>query len=65
MRIFHGEEDGVVPVQKSKQMQKAIESVGGNPEAIYYPGINHDSWTNAFMEKDFLSWMFDKELPIR
>ena len=62
MRIFHGEEDGVVPVQKSKQMQEAIIAVGGTPEAFYYPGVNHDSWTNAFAEKDFLSWMFGKEL---
>jgi predicted peptidase len=65
IRIFHGEEDGVVPVQKSRQMQEAIETAGGKPEAFYYPGVNHDSWTNAFKEKDFLSWMFDKELPAR
>ena len=65
IRIFHGEEDGVVPVQKSRQMQEAIETAGGNPETFYYPGVNHDSWTNAFAENDFLSWMFDKELPVR
>ena len=62
MRIFHGEDDGVVSVQKSKQMEKAIEDAGGNPETFYYPGVNHDSWTNAFAEKDFLSWLFDQRL---
>ncbi|MFT4533946.1 MAG: putative peptidase [Saprospiraceae bacterium] len=65
MRIFHGEDDSVVPVQKSKQMQDAIEVAGGNPEVFYYPGVNHDSWTSAFAEKDFLSWLFGNELSTK
>jgi len=23
-----------------------------------YPGVNHNSWDNAFAEPDFLKWMF-------
>ena len=64
MRIFHGEDDGVVPVQKSIEMEQAIIDAGGKPETFYYPNVNHDSWTNAFAEKDFLSWLFDKGLII-
>lgn len=62
MRIFHGEEDGVVPIQKSKQMEQAIIDSGGSPKTYYYPGVNHDSWTSAFAEKDFLSWLFGQRL---
>jgi predicted peptidase len=62
MRIFHGEEDSVVPISNSRVMQAAIESLGGSPETYYYPSVNHDSWTNAFAEKDFLSWMFEQEI---
>ncbi|MFT6333857.1 MAG: putative peptidase [Saprospiraceae bacterium] len=65
MRIYHGEDDSVVPVDKSRKMQMAIESSGGIPEVFIYSGVNHNSWTNAFAEKDFLSWMFDKQLPAR
>jgi len=61
IRIFHGEEDEVVPIQNSRDMQDALTAEGASPETFYYPGVNHDSWINAFAEKDFLSWLFDQK----
>ncbi len=61
IRIYHGEVDGVVPVEYSRNMESAIKDAGGNVEAKYYPEVNHDSWTNAFAEPDFLEWMFSKK----
>jgi hypothetical protein len=26
-----------------------------------YPGVNHNSWDNAFAEPDYLKWMFSKK----
>lgn len=58
--IFHGEEDAVVPVYLSKEMHKALEAVGATTKLTLYPKVNHDSWTNAFAEPAFLSWLFSK-----
>lgn len=59
--IFHGEEDGVVPVEHSRVMAGAIENVGGNVKLTVYPGVNHNSWDNAFREPELLRWLFSQE----
>lgn len=56
--IFHGEVDGVVPVEHSKAMAKALEEAGGNVKLTTYPGVNHNSWDYAFKEPELLSWIF-------
>lgn len=58
--IFHGEEDEVVPVYLSKEMHEALLDVGATTKLTLYAGVKHDSWTNAFGEEDFLSWLFSK-----
>lgn len=58
--IFHGEKDAIVPVHLSKEMQKALLEVGATTKLTLYPAVNHDSWTNAFAEEDFLNWLFSK-----
>ena len=60
LRIYHGEDDVVVSVEESKEMIRALRSSGGNPEVFLYPGVNHNSWDNAFSEPDFIEWMFEK-----
>lgn len=57
IRIFHGEEDGIVSVEKSLEMIEALKEIGGNPEVFIYPDVYHDSWFNAFDEPDFMTWM--------
>jgi predicted peptidase len=58
MWIFHGEVDGVVPVEKSRIMADAIKAAGGNVKLTIYPGVNHNSWDYAFKEPDLLPWLF-------
>ena len=29
-----------------------------------YPGVNHNSWDNAFAEPDFLNWMLAQQRKI-
>ena len=62
MRIFHGDEDAVVAVSESQTMHDAIMKQGGNSDLIIYPGVNHNSWDNAFAEPDFLDWLFKHKL---
>ncbi|MCC9137884.1 dienelactone hydrolase family protein [Pontibacter silvestris] len=56
--VFHGEEDSVVPVEKSKIMAEAILKAGGNVKLTLYPGVDHNSWDYAFAEPDLLPWLF-------
>jgi predicted peptidase len=57
--VFHGDKDGVVDVQLSRNMVKRLKELKAK-EAVYseYPGVNHNSWENAFAEPEFLGWMF-------
>ena len=58
--IFHGSDDAVVSPKKSLKMAKAIIENGGSPKITFYENVGHDSWNNAFAEKDFLKWIHSK-----
>lgn len=58
--IFHGALDRVVHPNKSLIMAQALIEKGGNPRVTIYENVYHDSWNNAFDEKDFLSWIHSK-----
>lgn len=55
---FHGMLDQPVPVVRSREMVAALKAAGGAPLYSEYPYVKHDSWTNAYGEPEFLSWMF-------
>ena len=52
--VFHGAVDAVVNPQLSRNM---VEKLKAEVKYSEYPGVNHNSWDNAFAEKDYLSWM--------
>jgi len=56
--IFHGTEDAVVEVNYSRRMVEKLKGLKVKVEYTEYPGVNHNSWDNAFAEPDFLKWMF-------
>ena len=58
--IFHGSDDTVVSPKKSLKMANAIIDAGGSPKITFYENVGHDSWNNAFAEKDFLKWIHSK-----
>ena len=55
--IFHGGADAVVNVKLSQEMVAKLKSLKAEVKYTEYPGVNHNSWDNAFAEKDYLSWM--------
>lgn len=59
-RIFHGEADEVVDVAFSRDAYAALQKGGTKVSYKEYPGVNHNSWDNAFAEPDFISWMFNQ-----
>jgi len=55
--IFHGAADAVVNVKLSQEMVEKLKSLKAEVKYTEYPGVNHNSWDNAFAEPDYLSWM--------
>ena len=55
---FQGGADPTVPPKMSRDMVEAVQKSGGKPKYTEYPGVGHNSWTNAFKEPEFLPWLF-------
>lgn len=58
--IFHGDADGVVPVENSRKMYQRLLSLGARVIYKEYPGVNHNSWDNAYAEVSLLPWLFSR-----
>ncbi|OYW20438.1 MAG: hypothetical protein B7Z54_01130 [Sphingobacteriales bacterium 12-47-4] len=56
--VFHGAADGVVDVKLSREMVERLKSLKATVKYSEYPGVNHNSWDNAFAEPEYLTWMF-------
>ena len=56
--VFHGGADMVVPVSNSRLMVGELQKVKAKVKYTEYPGVGHDSWKNAFAEKELLPWIF-------
>jgi predicted peptidase len=56
--VFHGAADAVVPASLSQEMVDALKAAGADVKFSLYPGVDHNSWDNAFAEPDLLPWLF-------
>lgn len=56
--VFHGDQDGAVKVQRSREMVEALKAAGGSPKYTEYPGVGHDSWTATYRNPEFYAWLF-------
>lgn len=56
--LFHGENDKVVPYEFSKQYYRKLEKAGSVVRFSSYPGVEHNSWINAFAEPGLMHWLF-------
>ena len=61
-KIYAGKKDQIVPSEKSEKMAKALKESGASVSLTLYPNADHlQSWTNAFAEKDFCSWLYSNK----
>ena len=59
---FHGESDGTVPPQGTRDMEAAIKAAGGTKmKATYFPGVGHDSWIPAYKTEGLMDWLFSQK----
>ncbi len=56
--VFHGAADAAVNVKMSQDMVEKLKKLKAEVKYSEYPGVNHNSWDNAFAEPDYLGWMF-------
>lgn len=60
IRLYHGEVDGVIAVDHSRAMFAKLQALGAEVAYKEYPGVNHNSWENAYAETDLLPWLFSQ-----
>jgi predicted peptidase len=54
---FHGDEDGAVKVERSREMIAALEKAGGHPRYSEYKWVGHDSWDPAYATNELYAWL--------
>jgi predicted peptidase len=59
---FHGDADGAVKVQHSRDMIEAIKKAGGKPTYTEYPGVGHNSWDKAYGTAELYEWLLKQSL---
>lgn len=47
----------VVDVNLSRNMTEKLKSLKAKVKYTEYPGVNHNSWVNAFADPEYLNWM--------
>ena len=58
---IHAEDDGVVPVDRSRQMILALRKLGRRVRFTEYPaslGIGHGAWVPGYADPGLLPWIF-------
>ena len=54
---FHGQDDPVVPVNRTLEMVEALTKAGGEAKSTIYPGVGHESWIKAYNDVELYKWM--------
>lgn len=58
--LLHGDSDPVVPAYFSREAYAIMKDKNDNCRYTEYQKTMHDSWSKAFAEPDFLSWLFEQ-----
>jgi predicted peptidase len=59
---FHGDKDGAVNVQRSRDMVKALKDAGGDPRYSEFPYVGHNSWDPAYATEELYGWLLSHRL---
>lgn len=57
---FHGDADDVNDVKYSRLMIAELKKYNGQPKYTEYPGVKHNSWMQAYGEKEVWEWMWGR-----
>ncbi len=57
IRIFHGDQDPIVPVQESRDWHRLLLSAGAPVDYLEYPGVRHNVWEPAYRGGALFEWL--------
>lgn len=57
IKLFHGADDSVVTPDLSRALYDRLQALGAEVSYTEYPGVNHNSWDNAFKEPNLIKWL--------
>lgn len=63
--VFHGDADGAVKVEKSREMVAALKAAGGKPRYTEMANVGHNSWDPAYAVDELYSWMFAQKNAVK
>jgi len=55
---FHGADDHIIPVERTREMIAAIRAAGGNPKYTEYPNGSHFVFGETYQNPEVLDWLF-------
>jgi pimeloyl-ACP methyl ester carboxylesterase len=56
VRLFHGDQDPVAPVENSRAWQRRLVDAGVTADYIEYPGVRHNAWDIAYRNGAIFAW---------
>jgi len=59
--VFHGSNDRVVKVSRSRDMVNALRKHGGKPIYTEYKGVGHGAWFKALPDQKMWRWLFSQK----
>jgi len=57
VRLYHGEQDPLVPVEASRQWQRRLLDLGVDAEYMEYPLVRHNAWEEAYRGGALFEWL--------
>lgn len=58
--LFHGEDDPIIPVSESRNLQAAYERLGQPIRYTEFSGGGHNAWDPAFNDPTLWKWLFEQ-----
>jgi poly(3-hydroxybutyrate) depolymerase len=56
IRLYHGDQDPIVPVANSRAWQRRLVDAGAPAEYLEYPGVRHNAWDLAYRGGGVFEW---------
>ena len=60
IRVYHGEKDNIVTVERSRNAVAALQKCGAFPVYVEYPGVGHNCWSQCFNDPELYGWLFSQ-----
>ncbi len=62
--IFHGAKDDIVPVRYGIEMERALQSVGGNVRLTIFPDIGHGGIAGIYNNPKLYDWFLSHKMKV-